>query len=61
MQQFQAGYFLEAFNQEKYKPLLDILIPFDVSLFPEMGKIEDYDPYCSVLNNILCRGLPTRP
>ena len=59
MQQFQAGYFLEAFSKLRYKSLIDTLTCFDVSNLD--NKIQDYDPYCSVLNNILCRGLPTHP
>ncbi len=60
MSQFQAGYFLEAFSKsDLYKPLFETLTCFDVSNLDT--KIQDFDAYCSVLNNILCRGLPTRP
>ncbi len=60
MAQFKAGYFLNFIYSAQSKPLVEALISFNVDASFNFDAT-DFDPYLSVINNILIRGLPTRP
>ncbi|RIV73645.1 hypothetical protein [Flagellimonas aequoris] len=69
MEQFQAGYILEGvksdltkFSKDKVDGLLQSLSVFDIETNLSLQHEESIQyPYCSVLNNIFTRGIPTKP
>lgn len=71
MKQLQAGYVLEpvhhllvqaGYDSAKLQGFLRALAYFDVETdVPLHGGIQDIDPILAVVNNIIRRGLPTRP